>query len=87
MSHKKVVYADDVKDLLKGLSELPWDEEVDHLVDSLPTVEETQGHWENVTGGMVVLGNCSECKTRQPVIGTKYCKRCGTRMRSDYNAT
>ena len=36
---KKLVYADDVKDLLKGLSELPWDEEVDYLVDSLPSVE------------------------------------------------
>ena len=36
---RKMVYADDVKDLLKGLSELPWDEEVDYLVDSLPSVE------------------------------------------------
>ena len=39
MSTKKLVYADDVKDLLKGLESLPWDEEVDYLVDSLPSVE------------------------------------------------
>lgn len=36
--------------------------------------------WENVTGGMVTLGDCSECKTRQPVVGTNYCKHCGAKM-------
>lgn len=36
--------------------------------------------WENITGGMVVLGDCSECKVRQPVIGTNYCKNCGAKM-------
>ena len=38
------------------------------------------GRWENITGGMVVLGDCSECKVRQPVIGTNYCKNCGAKM-------
>ena len=38
------------------------------------------GRWENITGGMVILGDCSECKVRQPVIGTNYCKNCGTIM-------
>ena len=38
------------------------------------------GQWENITGGMVTLGDCSECKVRQPVIGTNYCKNCGAKM-------
>ena len=38
------------------------------------------GRWENITGGMVILGDCSECKVRQPVIGTNYCKNCGAIM-------
>ena len=38
------------------------------------------GRWENITGGMITLGNCSECKARQPVIGTNYCKNCGAIM-------
>lgn len=38
------------------------------------------GRWENITGGMVTLGDCSECKVRQPVIGTNYCKNCGAIM-------
>lgn len=42
--------------------------------------EPKKAHWEDITGGMVVLGNCSECKTRQPVLGTNYCKNCGSHM-------
>ena len=38
------------------------------------------GRWENITGGMITLGDCSECKERQPVIGTNYCKNCGAKM-------
>ena len=38
------------------------------------------GRWENITGGMIPLGDCSECKARQPVIGTNYCKNCGAKM-------
>lgn len=38
------------------------------------------GRWENITGGMITLGDCSECKARQPVIGTNYCKNCGAMM-------
>ena len=38
------------------------------------------GRWENITGGMVTLGDCSECKVRQPVIGTNYCPNCGAIM-------
>ena len=43
------------------------------------------GRWEKVTGGMVKLGDCSECKVRQPVLGTNYCKNCGADMRERKN--
>ena len=43
------------------------------------------GRWENITGGMVILGDCSECKVRQPVIGTNYCKNCGAKMDGDHD--
>ena len=46
-------------------------------VDAVPV---RHGRWENITGGMVILGDCSECKVRQPVIGTNYCKNCGAKM-------
>ena len=54
-----------------------------HVIDSIPAadaVEVVHGRWENITGGMVILGDCSECKVRQPVIGTNYCKNCGAIM-------
>lgn len=44
-----------------------------------------KGEWMNVTGGMVMLGDCSSCHTRQPVIGTYYCKNCGADMRKGEN--
>lgn len=47
--------------------------------------EPKEARWEDVTGGMVVLGNCSECKVRQPVIGTNYCKGCGAKMGLEYD--
>lgn len=33
----KLINADDVKELLKGLDSLPWDEEVDEMVDRMST--------------------------------------------------
>jgi hypothetical protein len=36
---KRVVYAEDVKELINGLCSLPWEHEIDYLVNSLPTVE------------------------------------------------
>lgn len=38
-NEKRLIDANDVKELINGLSELPWEEEVDHLVDELPTVD------------------------------------------------
>lgn len=52
-------------------------------IDVLPRVDAVKvahGRWENITGGMITLGDCSECKVRQPVIGTNYCKNCGAKM-------
>ncbi len=49
-------------------------------LDVINQMEVVRGRWENVTGGMVTLGDCSECKVRQPVFGTNYCKHCGAKM-------
>lgn len=50
------------------------------FADKTKYVEQKRGQWENVTGGMIMLGDCSECKERQPVIGTNYCRNCGAKM-------
>ena len=52
-------------------------------IDEQPIIEAEpvrHGRWENITGGMIILGDCSECKVRQPVIETNYCKNCGAKM-------
>lgn len=57
-------------------------------IDEAPTVDAVEvvhGHFENITGGMVMLGNCSECNVRQPVIETYYCKNCGAKMDGGIN--
>ena len=57
--------------------------DVINLIINLPVADVTpvrHGRWENITGGMVILGDCSECKVRQPVIGTNYCNNCGAKM-------
>ena len=41
----RFVNAEEVKELLKGLDSLPWEEEVDDLVDRLETVELVRGEW------------------------------------------
>lgn len=59
-----------------------WDNHIElakYLIDN-DVKQVVHGQWEKVTGGMVTLGDCSECKTRQPVIGTNYCKHCGAKM-------
>ena len=57
--------------------------EILEKVQYMPAADVAQvrhGKWENITGGMITLGDCSECKARQPVIGTNYCKNCGAKM-------
>lgn len=33
----RLINADDVKDLINGLDSLPWEEQVDEMVDAIPT--------------------------------------------------
>ena len=33
----RLIYADDVKDLINGLDSLPWEDQVDEMVDAIPT--------------------------------------------------
>ena len=52
-------------------------------INQLPTVDAVEvvhGRWENITGGMIKLGDCSECKKRQPELGTNFCSNCGAKM-------
>ena len=49
-TEKRLIDAYDVKELINGLSELPWEEKVDYLVDSLPTVD------------AVEVVRCKDCK-------------------------
>ena len=61
---------------------------LEEVIEDCPTVDSAEvihGRWENITGGMITLGDCSECKVRQPVIGTNYCKNCGAKMDGDGN--
>lgn len=62
---------DTVGEMRVDLSYLPT------LKDVAPVVH---ARWEEITGGMVMLGNCSSCKIRQPVYGTNHCKNCGAKV-------
>lgn len=76
MAERRLVFAHDVKELLNGLESLPWEEEVDYLVDALPTPADVEvvvhGRWlpQVLLGQRVV--DCSECKT----LGSPHWKRC-----------
>ena len=83
------VYCDGCSAKAQGCS--PFDDPVCgtvQLINEAPTVDAVEvvhGRWENISGGMVKLGDCSECKVRQPVLGTNYCKNCGAKMDGDGN--
>lgn len=76
MAERRLVFAHDVKELLNGLESIPWEDEVDRLVDALPTPADVEvvkhGRWLP----QVLLGqrvwDCSECKT----LGSPFWKRC-----------
>ena len=81
---KRVVYAEDVKELINGLDSLPWEEEVDDLVNSLSTVEA-----EPVVHGKWIDGGCSNCGAYMPTDSfwdyisekeCKFCYSCGAKM-------
>ena len=52
----RLVNADDVKELLLGLDSLPWEEQVDELVDAIPTAQTVNGR-EYVE----LFGSCPMC--------------------------
>lgn len=89
MVAEKYYKVDDIAPMLKFLSEdttcpIHIAAELDQIVECLPVVEAVEvvyATWENVTGGMVMLGDCSKCSVRQPVVGTNYCKNCGALMK------
>ena len=60
MPNEKLVRASAVRDLLMGLDELPWEENVDNLVDSLPTVD------------VVEVVRCKDCKKYSPFNCVNY---------------
>ena len=84
---KRIIYAGDVFNHL--MAEKRWSAtEAAAFVKDFRTVDAAEvvhGRWENITGGMITLGDCSECKVRQPVTGTNYCKNCGAKMDGDGN--
>ena len=84
-----LIDAEDVKELLKGLDSLPWDEEVDDIVDGLPTVEAVpvvRGEWDE----KIMNYFCSQCKKAFDddlvwITGEfklpNFCPECGADMR------
>ena len=49
----RLINADDVKELLNGLDSLPWEEQVDELVEAIPTafdLEKTTEQLEEMFG-------------------------------------
>ena len=90
-TEKRLIDANDVKELINGLSELPWEEEVDYLVDGLPTVDAVEvvhGEWSTIEDdycGLTAL-QCSECnqeywfEDEPPTKIYNYCPNCGAKM-------
>jgi hypothetical protein len=52
----RLINADDVKELLLGLDSLPWEEQVDEIVDAIPTAKAVNGR-EYVEA----FGKCPMC--------------------------
>ena len=83
---KRLVYAEDVEDLINGLDSLPWEEDVQMLVNSLATadvVKVAHGHWLIDKSFMPFICMCSECGAVYDIDGAfdwKFCPICGARM-------
>jgi hypothetical protein len=65
---------------IDGVGAVSWFSDIVNEQTVIDAKEVVYGRWENITGGMITLGDCSECKVRQPVVGTNYCKNCGAKM-------
>lgn len=86
---KRLVYAEEVECLINGLDSLPWEEDVQTLVNSLTTadaVEVVHGEWLPMYNVDWIYGKewltdyiCTQCgglnKKKSP-----YCPHCGAKM-------
>lgn len=89
---REYVNKNDVKELLLGLDSLPWEEEVDDIVDRLSEAdvkEVVHAKWINAypeiePNPMFMYGICSNCKFEQGISDKlKYCPECGAKMDLD----
>ena len=84
---KKYIDKEDVKDLLIGLDSIPWEEEVDDIVDRLATSDVKKvvhASWINAypilePHPMFMYGICSECGAETGCT-SNYCPECGATM-------
>lgn len=84
----KFVKATDVKDLLNGLDSLPWEDEVEDLVNELATADVAEvkhGEWVLDFTSIYELDecHCSLCGQRMTTavgIRKNYCPNCGAIM-------
>ena len=85
----KFVRAEDVKDLLNGLDSLPWEDEVEDMVDRLvvdDVVEIKHGKWiwKELYGEVGYMLVCSECEESEGACERfDYCPNCGAIMDLD----
>ena len=85
----KFVRAEDVKDLLNGLDSLPWEDEVEYMVDRLPKAhvqEVVSAKWIRKEKAYFYWYECSNCECRPPKniwneeYYSSYCPDCGAKM-------
>ena len=85
----KFVRAEDVKDLLKGLDSLPWEDEVEDMVDGLVVddvaeIKHGKWIWKELYGEVGYMLVCSECEESEGACERfDYCPNCGAKMDLD----
>lgn len=87
---EKFISENDVKELLLGLDSLPWEEEVEDVVNQLPAtdvVEVRYGKWISASKkqGVQIGMKCSLCGARIKYSeffngNHNYCHKCGAKM-------
>ena len=85
----KFVNAEDVKDLLNGLDSLPWEDEVEDMVDCLivaDVAEVKHGRWINCKWeDGDYKEQCSRCHEWSGEYYRVFCSSCGAKMDGDDN--